>query len=396
MFTHSAEITLTTSRALGLVAIASGENYQQAERALDDAGFSRLSNGAFVFPLTNPQATRSTASALVHHAHAHCATITPSSRPYLGDLGAEIAARLPGSWTAELQIFSHPLWQEDLWPMLWEADEIYRALEDHRVPFASVLKNSADTELLLIERPGHRNGYLLGALTDREQEDPRTDPTTPHSIVLSADPDLAAHAIAHTFLPSYRRALHNQNLNNVLRGLERIREEHETLQVIKKSGRYSDGVPLSTSHLIAGLARDFADRAWLSFRAVLDHAPGLLARCRPAATAWPDDAAALARLHEAVADSQDAWTEWNDLRRDLYSVPQTLSSHEWSQVRERLGLAVLPAIETWLADSAAFERQARAAVPGGPAALSAPSPRLLTATVPVVGHAHTARTERSR
>jgi hypothetical protein len=63
----------------------------------------------------------------------------------------------------------------------------------------------------------------------------------------------------------------------------------------------------------------------------------------------------------------------------LYSIPRTLPAHEWSQVRGQLGLAVLPAIETWLADSEAFERQARAAVPGGPAALSAPTPRLLTA-----------------
>ncbi|MCX4884701.1 hypothetical protein [Streptomyces sp. NBC_00847] len=76
---------------------------------------------------------------------------------------------------------------------------------------------------------------------------------------------------------------------------------------------------------------------------------------------------------------RDAWNEWNDLRHDLYSIPRTLPAHEWSQVCGQLGLAVLPAIETWLADSEAFERQARAAVPGGPAALSAPSPRLLTA-----------------
>ncbi|MEV7731672.1 hypothetical protein AB0O75_06070 [Streptomyces sp. NPDC088921] len=77
--------------------------------------------------------------------------------------------------------------------------------------------------------------------------------------------------------------------------------------------------------------------------------------------------------------SRDAWNEWNDLRRDLYSIPRILPAHEWNQIRGQLGLAVLPAIETWLADSEAFERQARAAVPGGPAALSAPSPRLLTA-----------------
>lgn len=77
----TAEIILTTSRHLGLVAITHGEKYQQANRALEDAGFARLPNGASTAPLTDPQAPRRTASALVHHAHAHSATITTSTRP---------------------------------------------------------------------------------------------------------------------------------------------------------------------------------------------------------------------------------------------------------------------------------------------------------------------------
>ncbi|MFI1929317.1 hypothetical protein [Streptomyces sp. NPDC020330] len=390
----TAEITLTTSRHLGLVAIAHGEKYQQANRALEEAGFARLPNGASTAPLADPQAARRTASALVHHAHAHGATINTSTRPYLGDIGAEIAAQLPGTWSAELEIYSHPLWQEDLWPMLWEAGEMYRALEDHRIPFASVLKNGSGTELLLIERPGHSSGYLLGALTDREQEDPHDDSTTPRSIVLPANPGLAARAIADTFLPAHRRALHHQDLNNVLNGLARIREEHETLQAIKDSGRYSDGVPLRDSRLIAGMERDFADRAWLSYRAVLEHAPLLLTRCRPAATAWPEDAAALNRLRDALGHSQDAWDKWNNLRDELYSIPATLPAHEWSQVRGQLGLAVLPEIETWLSDSEVFERQVRAAVPGGPAALSAPTPRLMTARPAALPAPHSAPAQR--
>ncbi|MFJ8794588.1 hypothetical protein [Streptomyces sp. NPDC102462] len=379
MPTPFAEIVLATSHAMGLVAIATGEEYHQAVHALQKAGFSRLSNGTFISPLANTQVARATASSLVHYAHEHGATITTSSRPYLGDVGTEIAARLPGRWRAEVQIYSHPLAQEDLWPMLWEAGDIYRALEHHRIPFACVLRNDVGTELLLIERPGHRSGYLIGALTDREQGDPHDDPTTPRSLTLAADPALAAQAVTNTFLPAHRRALHNRDLNIVLTALDRIREEHQSLQAVRDSGRYSTGESVRGSRLIASAERDFADHAWLSFRHVLEHAPVLLTRCRPAATPWPQDTAALTRLREALAKSQDAWNQWNSLRDDLYSIPRTLSAHEWSQVRGQLGIAVLPAIETWLADSEPFERQARAAVPGGPAAMSAPSPRLLTA-----------------
>lgn len=149
--------------------------------------------------------------------------------------------------------------------------------------------------------------------------------------MLPADSGLAARAIAGTFLPAHRRALHHQHLNNVLRALERIREEHETLQVIKESGRYSDGVPLRDSRLIGGMEGDFADHAWLSYRAVLEHAPLLLTRCRPDATPWPEDTAALTRLREALAFGQDARDEWNDLRQELHSIPRTLPAHEWSR-----------------------------------------------------------------
>jgi len=152
-------------------------------------------------------------------------------------------------------------------------------------------------------------------------------------------------------------------------------------------------MPLANSRLLPQMERAFADHAWLSFRDVLQHAPLLLSRCRPTASPWPQDAPALNRLRDALANSQDAWADFNGLRAELHSVPAVLPAHEWSQVRSTLGAAVLPAIETWLAGSQAFERQARAAVPHGHVALSAPSPRLLTArpaqhsaSRPVNGH----------
>ncbi|WP_434595843.1 hypothetical protein [Streptomyces sp. A5-4] len=374
----TAEIILSTSHTHGLVAIAAGEEFLQARDALQEAGFSRLPGGAFAAPLSEAQEARDTASALVHRAHEHGASITTSSRPYLGDTGQEIAARLPGTWSAKVEIYPRKHWQEDIVGSLWDSGDLLKAMLDVHIPCAVVLNNQAGTELMLIERPGHASGYLVGAFATEEYDDNWDEPNAPRSIPLPAATDLAARAVAHTFLPAYRRALHHRRLDTVMTALDRIRPEHETLQAVKESGRFSEGVPLANSRLLPEMERAFADHAWLSFRDVLQHAPLLLSRCRPTASPWPQDAAAMARLRDALAGSQDAWADFNDLRTELYSIPAVLPAHEWSQVRSTLGTAVLPAIETWLADSEAFERQARAAVPGGQVALSAPSPRLLT------------------
>ncbi|MFE0055294.1 hypothetical protein [Streptomyces sp. NPDC059003] len=371
--TPPTQIILSTSRANGLVAIPYGEEHRRATSALEEAGFHRIPGGAFAAPLVGWPATRQMASALVHRAREHGATITTSPRPYLADFGDDLAARLPGTWSAQLELYYHPVVQEDLIGPLWDSGDLLQALLHDPVPAAVVLKNVMGTELLLIERPGHSSGYLLGAFATEEYDDNWEEPNAPRSMVLPGDPDLAARAVATSFLPAYSRALHQRRLDTVLRALERIRAEYETLQAIKASGRYSDGVPLADARMIPEMERTFADFAWLSFRDVLEHAPVLLSRCRPAMTPWPQDAAALERLRTALADSQDTRDEDKALSGVLFSVDG------WKQARSRFGLAALPAIETWLADSEAFDRQARAAVPGGPVALAAPSPRLLTA-----------------
>ncbi|MEV0259009.1 hypothetical protein AB0H82_32690 [Streptomyces sp. NPDC050732] len=367
------QIILSTSRANGLVAIPYGEEHLRASRALDEAGFRRIPGGAFAAPLTNGSTTRQTASALVHRAHEHGVTITTSPRPYLADFGEDLAARLPGTWSTQSEHYYNPVVQEDLIGPLWDSGDLLQALIHDHVPSAVVLKNSVGTELLLIERPRHSTGYLLGAFATEEYDDNWEEPNAPRSIVLPSEPALAAHAVATTFLPDYNRSLHNRRLDTVLTALDRIRPEHETLQAIKASGRYSDGVPLSDSRLLTEMERTFADHAWLRFRDVLEHAPVLLSRCRPARSPWPQDATVLDLLRTALADSQEPRDEDKALSGVMYSMDG------WKQARSRFGLAALPAIETWLANSEVFERQARAAVPGGPMALSAPSPRLLTA-----------------
>ncbi|MFB6951335.1 hypothetical protein ACFCXP_17060 [Streptomyces niveus] len=373
-----ADIILSTSRTHGLVGVPSGARFPQAQDALREAGFSPLPGGAFAALPHQTRAARATANALVHHAHEHGASITISSRPYLGDIGSDIAARLPGDWSATVKTYPRRHWQEDLIGSLWDSGDLLKAMLHDHVPCAVELNNHAGTELLLIERPGHATGYLVGAFATEDYDANWEEPNAPRSIVLPAEVDRAARAVAHTFLPNYRRALYQRRLDTVMSALNRIRPEHEALQTIKASHRPGDGTPHAGSRLHAQMERAFADHAWLSFRDVLQHAPLLLARCRPTASPWPQDAGALSRLRDALADSQNAWEEFNALRAELYSIPADLSAQEWSQVRSTLGTAVLPAIGTWLADSETFERQARAAVPGGHVALSAPSPRLLT------------------
>ncbi|MEU2353540.1 hypothetical protein ABZ599_11345 [Streptomyces misionensis] len=82
-----------------------------------------------------------------------------------------------------------------------------------------------------------------------------------------------------------------------------IRCEHDTWQAMNLSGRYSDATPLSAAALGAATA-SFLDHAWRRFLTVVDHAPALLERCRPASSPWPDDAAALSRLADAVIDAE--------------------------------------------------------------------------------------------
>lgn len=373
-----AEIVLSTSSTHGLVALACGDGFRRAREALGESGFTPLSEGVFAAPLSDRQAARDRASTLVHRAHAHGATITTSSRPYLGDTGQEIAARLPGAWTMTLDVYPRRDWQEDLVGSLWDSGDLLHAVIHEPIRCAAVLNSETGIELLLIERPGHPTGYLLGAFATEEYDGNWNEPNAPRSIALPGAPDLAARAITHTFLPEYRKALHHRRLDTVMTALNRIRPEHETLQAIKASGRYSDGIPLHSASLLPEIEREFADHAWLSFRDVLQHAPILLTRCRPPASPWPQDATALDRLRDALANNQEAWAEFNDLRSELYSIPAVLPAAQWSRIRSRLGTTVLPAIETWLVHSQEFERQVRAAVPGGQVALSAPSPRMLT------------------
>ncbi|MGW2046209.1 hypothetical protein ACWCPF_13640 [Streptomyces sp. NPDC001858] len=359
-----AEIRLAYSRAAALVAIAHGEQYRWAQTALEQAGFTRRDDGSYSVP--GPD-VRAAAAKLLPLAVRHHATVDVSPRPFLGDTADRIAARLPGTWSAQVAIYAHPLWQGDLLPWLWDRGELVRAVEDQRVPYAATLTSDAGVELLLAERDENpQRGYLVGALTSpQEFDDSYNNPYAPPSMVLPSRPDPAAEAITGTFLPAYHRALHARRLDAVITALDELRADYNAVTAIRASGRSSDGTLLH-GHGLREADRVFAERAWRAFRPVLTHAPGLLHQCGAAGTGRGADADVMVQLSEALASTQAALDAWRHSRNPASAQPSARLLPP-AEVRIRLGLEAVPAIEKWLAQRDAFVRIARSAEPSGPA-----------------------------
>ncbi|MFE0188004.1 hypothetical protein [Streptomyces sp. NPDC058989] len=374
--TTPAQITLSFSRTAGLVAIAHGEQYPRAQTALRHVGFLRRDDGTYTLALDDVRLRHGLAAALVRSAHQHRATVATSRRPYLGDVANAIATHLPGTWHATVEVYSHPLWQEDLVPLLWDDGELSHAVQHARIPHAAILKDGAGTELLLSERPGHNSDYVVGAFAPNGFDDNYEESHAPRSAILPSAPDQAARTINNRFLPAYQQALHDRRVDAIAAALERIDEEHATLEAMRDSGRYSDGVPLaSPAEQIAGFEHQFADRAWLAFVDVLTHVPGVLEQCSRNSAWSAKDEAILAELHEALRLSQPACDEWNAQTAKSYATPPRKFRHErWSDLRARLGMQVMPAIATWVTEADEFTRIARAAAPSSQMALSAPAP----------------------
>ncbi|CAL9611907.1 hypothetical protein [Streptomyces sp. enrichment culture] len=358
-----AQIILSHSRKSGIVAIASGEQYPWAHTALAESGFQQDNDGVWHLPADG---TQTTVVDLVRCAKRHRASVHTSSRGFIGDAARDLARLLPGQWHASVEIYSHPAWQGDLVPWIWDSGELGRTVQSEPIPYAAVLTDAAQrTTLLFIERPGHPLDYLAGAFSPEGFEGGYGDPHAPRSVVLPPFPGRAAQALTDRYLPSYEQAVHARQTAAIAAVLGDIRSEHDTWRAMNASGRYSDATPLSAAAL-GSATGVFLDHAWRRFLTVVDHAPTLLDRCRPANSPWPDDAAALSRLADAVIDAEALVDEI--IRGD--SVPeQDHRARAWS------------AIETWLTDGEAFLRQARVSTPHRRPALpvAAPSRPLATA-----------------
>jgi hypothetical protein len=361
--TIPAQITLAFSPTAGIVATPGGEQYQRAQTALDQSGFQPRPDGTYVLPHCDPETMRAACVDLARIAECRLTEVTVSPRRYLGDVADEIAAQLPGTWSASVEVYSHPAWQQDLLPWLWDAGELIHTVRHARIPYAAVLSEDAHAgagvKLLLIERPGPQGGYLVGALTPHGFGADDREPLRSVVVPAAWGPQSAARAIIDRLLPAYHRALHTRRIAAVAAALGRIRAEHHSLHLLTEP----NSPPMDPREL-RGREEGFAAEAWYEFREVLTHGPALLEACHPEHSAWPEDAAALERLRGALEQGTMIQADWVAqvvaLRQRGWPAETYLAAKAQRNAQAR------PVIATWLADGDTLIRQARAATPLGP------------------------------
>ncbi|MCX4529238.1 hypothetical protein OG982_26690 [Streptomyces sp. NBC_01551] len=347
-----AQIILALSPADGLVAVPVGEQYRWADTALRlTPGFERRPDCTYA--LHDVDTAKPNLLALAENARRHRVHLFGGARPYLGDYAAALADGLPGSWTVKVEIYAHPVWQEDLVPLLWDAGELIDSVEHIRIPYAAQLTNGTGTELLLAERPGSAHEYLLGAFASATFDDNYADPHAPSSVVLPPDAAHAAGLVTGTFLPAYEQAVHERLLVAVEAAHGRLEELHTAWTAIQQSGRYNDGTLLDPATL-GHIEQQYLDETSVEWRRLSPHAAELLARVRSAAGG--EDSASLDRLHQLLHPAA-AVSMWPAPPSSPAALPPGTAE----------------TLRRWRTDAPTLLRQASAARPVGPAATVRPA-----------------------
>ncbi|MFF3556156.1 hypothetical protein ACFYXL_22440 [Streptomyces tsukubensis] len=369
--TPPARITLSVCEGAEIAAIATGEQYKWAQTALVAAGWERTGNGVYTRMFDDRAAAERAVSTLVRSAQRHRAAVVTSTRPYLGDVADALAHQLPGPWTPTVEVYSHPVWQEDLVPWLWDSGELTRAVQAGQVTHAAKLSNPvAGVDLLLIERPGHSTGYVVGAFAPDGFDDNYDDPYAPTSIVLSQEPHRAAAEIVDRYLPAYRQALHTRRTAAVASALSRIRDEHTELQ------------HLTTTAQDPSYEKRFADMAWHEVLDIVKHAPPLIEHSRRGPLPL-EDSTAISRLEAALGTGTTIAAGWRSMLSGRPDAPRAYLDEHFPGAKAIRNRSIRPVIDAWLADGEILLRHAHAPGPAPiPAPAAAPVPALPRASAP--------------
>ncbi|AZK97046.1 MULTISPECIES: hypothetical protein [Streptomyces] len=365
--TLPARITLSLRDGAEIAAVATGEQYKWAETALRAAGWQRTGNGVYTRPAADLKAAELALTTLVHFARRHRAAVVTSTRPYLGNIADTIAHQLPGPWVPTVEIYSHPLWQEDLVPWLWDSGELTRAVRAGQVTHAAKLTNAAaGVDLLLVERPGHPAGYVIGAFASDGFDDNFENPYSPASIVLPQDPYRAAATIVDRYLPAYHQALRTRRSTVVASALARIRDEHTELQhTVPHPGPADED--------------RFIDVAWYDVLNIVKHAPPLIEHSRRGPLP-PEDSTAITDLATALSVGARVVDGWQGLPSTARHAPTPEGDiPDLKTIRNR---TIRPVIESVLAHGDTLLHHTHTNAPGRAPAPAPATPALPPAPAP--------------
>ncbi|MEU6227501.1 hypothetical protein [Streptomyces sp. NPDC047042] len=119
-----------------------------------------------------------------------------------------LAGELPGDWTSTY----HPSDDKDdlaeLTDRIWDLDLVAAALAAQPLRRAAVLSRPDGARLVVLDRPGEREGFLIGAVAPHDLPDEAyRGVREPGGIALSDDPFLGAERVATGLLTPYESAL---------------------------------------------------------------------------------------------------------------------------------------------------------------------------------------------
>ncbi|MER6304982.1 hypothetical protein [Streptomyces sp. NPDC001657] len=225
----TAKITLHRTARSALAGHVSGAGHQWATTTLELAGFAPADDGIHHLSTDDPDQTRQALHQLRQSARDLDVTVTLSPQPYVGDVAADLAQRLPGHWEVDLVPLPESDQQEGLLPWVWGPGPLTKALEWDRIPCAARLTNDR-TELLLVQ-PSSDNQYVVGAMLP-SPDDVETFVDGPRSIS-AATSDLAANLVQSQLLPQRQEAVFSSRLAEADNDLRWAQETYEPGDVVE-------------------------------------------------------------------------------------------------------------------------------------------------------------------
>ncbi|MFJ4696339.1 hypothetical protein [Streptomyces sp. NPDC088766] len=128
----------------------------------------------------------------------------------LAAFAADLAARLPGTWTSQYQRHSQYADQFSLTEQLWDTGHVDYVVSQYILTHDAVLHGPEDQQLYVADRPRYPHQFVVAALApDGARIKPHhfAGVEEPNGIAVPKDPARAAARVARRLLPRYEKAL---------------------------------------------------------------------------------------------------------------------------------------------------------------------------------------------